>query len=304
MILPVLWLASPSSLAEEPVVIAESKLFDYDVLLQTIGTMPEEKESAAPAKEKESTPHTGKGKSSAYPDEWQFELTPYAHLPFVNYDSTVAGQTVDVDLSFGDLLDDFDVFALSAHFEGWKGNWGFIIDSAYASLEGDFDFGPFIDVDVDIVDFPIDLALGYRLDPIPLTEGQQYPNLVISGKAGARYHYLRQEIRLSLPPPLPTVKPGKSEDWVAPVVGGRIRLHTSEKLWFNLYGDFAGFGIGSTPDITINFLLGLGYKFTDTFSIRGGYYYSYIDYSRGSGIKEFGLKGYQQGPVIGATWSF
>jgi hypothetical protein len=225
-------------------------------------------------------------------------------LPFVDYDSTIAGQTVGVDLSFGDLLDDFDVFAFSGHIEAWKGNWGIIFDSAYASLDGDFDFGPFVDVDVDIVDSPTDLSVGYRFEPIPLEEGQKYPNLDLSGKVGARYHYLRQQIRLSLPGPLPAIRLGQSEDWVAPVVGGRIRLHTSEKWIFNLYGDFAGFGIGSTPDITINFLAGFGYKFTETFGIRAGYYYSYIDYSRGSGIKEFGLKGYQQGPVIGCTWIF
>lgn len=270
--------------------LSNIELFDFDLLMQRSDLLSDETQL-------DSQP-TEDG-SSAYTDEWEFELTPYFHFPAVDYRATVNGQDKDLDLSFGDLIDEFDVIAVSAHFEGYKGNWGFIFNNAYASIQGDFDIGPFIDLDVDIVDYPIDLALGYRFDPLPLEEGRDYPNLVFTTKAGLRYHYLRQKIDIS-----PGPKLGQSEDWVEPVVGGRVRLHTSEKLWFNLTTDFGGFGLGSASDITINVLGGLGYEITENFAVRVGYLYSYIDYSKGSGIKEFGLKGDMQGPLVGFTWRF
>lgn len=286
-----LGLSGTSSFADDyNVELSKIDLFDFDLLMQRSDILSEETQSAFQPK---------KDGSSAYPDEWEFELTPYFQFPAVDYRATVAGQSKDLDLSFGDLMDDFDVLAISGHFEGYKGNWGFIFNSAYASIQGDFEIGPFLDLDVDIVDFPTELALGYRFDPYPLQEGRDYPNLVFTAKTGLRYHYLRQRIDID-----PGPKLGQSEDWVEPVVGGRVRLHTSEKLWFSLMTDFGGFGIGSASDITVNVLGAFGYEFTKNFGIRVGYLYNYIDYSKGSGIKEFALKGDMQGPLVGFTWRF
>jgi hypothetical protein len=235
----------------------------------------------------------------AHSDEWEFELTPYIHFPSADFDSTVQGQTQNVDLSFGDIIDEFDIFSASAHFEGFKGNWGFIINSGYSTLNGDFDLGPLIDLDVDIVDTAFDIALSHRFDPLPLQDERKYPNLVFYTKTGVRYRYLRQKIDIDPGPRL-----GDSYDWVEPVVGGRVRLHTSKKLFFNLAADFAGFGVGSATDITFNLLGGVAYSLSEQLMLKAGYYYQYTDYSRGSGFKEFGLEGELQGPIIGVGWRF
>ena len=74
-------------------------------------------------------------------DEWEFEFAPYIWLPAdIDGSSTVAGVTVELDLSLGDIFDNFDVFALTGRLEAWKGDqWGIIFDGMYVGLDGDFD---------------------------------------------------------------------------------------------------------------------------------------------------------------------
>ncbi len=44
---------------------------------------------------------------------WEISFTPYAWIPDVKAKSTIAGGTVSLDLSFGDIIDNFDVIAFS-----------------------------------------------------------------------------------------------------------------------------------------------------------------------------------------------
>ncbi|NOD53286.1 hypothetical protein GS635_16705, partial [Ruegeria sp. HKCCD5851] len=69
--------------------------------------------------------------------EWRHTLAIYAFLPArTRGDSTVAGVTVPLDLDFGDALELLD-FAAAGRYEAWRGDWGFIIDANYVSLEAD-----------------------------------------------------------------------------------------------------------------------------------------------------------------------
>ena len=63
--------------------------------------------------------HAQRGMASE--DRWQIEFSPYFWAPAVDADATVGGTTATLDLSFGDLLDNFDVFGLSGRLEAWKG---------------------------------------------------------------------------------------------------------------------------------------------------------------------------------------
>jgi hypothetical protein len=73
--------------------------------------------------------------SSSTSDTWQFEVSPYIFTPAVEGDTTVNGQTMPLDLSFGDIFDNFDVFGLSGRVRARKGKWGIIFDVATLSLE-------------------------------------------------------------------------------------------------------------------------------------------------------------------------
>jgi opacity protein-like surface antigen len=239
-------------------------------------------------------------------DEWEFQVTPYFFAPAVDGDSTVDGGTVELDLDFGDVLDDFDVFGLSGRFEAWKGDWGFIVDGMYVDLDGDFDFPlPIVnEVGVDIEQFNLDFAVSRRLATMPLREDSDIPWVSFEAIGGARYVDLKQEIRPKPALPVPAPKLGGSEDWVEPFVGGRITLALSEKWNLLARGDVGGFGIGSASDLTWNLLIGARYRFSQRASLVGGYRIFDIDYERGSGANEFAFDAQLDGPQIGVTIYF
>ena len=47
-----------------------------------------------------------------------------------------------------------------------------------------------------------------------------------------------------------TTSIGGEEDWVEPMIGGRIIYYTSDKLMFGVSGDVGGFGIGEASDLS------------------------------------------------------
>ena len=228
-------------------------------------------------------------------DEWQISVTPYFFAPEVDAKSTVSGGTAKLDLSFDDIIDDFDVFGLSGRVEMCKGDWGLFFDGAYLSLESDFRIdtpAPVINVDVEIVDSTLDFGLAYKLVKEPLANSGDRM-LTVEPLGGVRYHYLKQEIKLGTTHPF--LGPvgttlGGYEDWVEPFVGARLRYDLTEKLAAMVRTDFGGFGIGSASDLTWNFLAGIDWNFRKN--------------SRHSGSEEFGFDGQMKGPMFGLTILF
>ncbi len=81
------------------------------------------------------------GLRGASDDEWRFTVSPYLFLPVsTTGTSTVAGGTVDLDLSLKDVLEVLN-FAASARGEAWKGDFGIIIDTYYMNIGGDESIG-------------------------------------------------------------------------------------------------------------------------------------------------------------------
>jgi hypothetical protein len=261
--------------------------------------------------------------ASPNPDPWRFELTLYGFLAGMDVVSTLNGADTPVDLSFGDLLDDFDVIAAMGRLEAWKGQWVFIVDGLYISLETDAKLKPVkgldltLDADVDIRLFDLDLAVGYRVWEPRLRKGHRMPSLFFDVMAGGRYMYLKQEVDLdvTLSGLLPQIILGKkkvkrnitiggSRDWVEPFVGARVGIRLCEWLTLGVRGDIGGFGIGSASDLTWNLYGGFDVKPWEHVSLKVGYRYYNIDYEHGDGIAEFGLTGEMHGPWLGITFYF
>ncbi len=91
-----------------------------------------------------------------------------------------------------------------------------MLDGYYVDLDGEF--GPNDSIDVDLKDAMVDLLAAYRIE----THAFQGQTLFFDILPGLRYHYLKQEITPDLPGPLPSVTQGGSEDWIEPVLGGRV----------------------------------------------------------------------------------
>jgi opacity protein-like surface antigen len=251
---------------------------------------------------------TGEIKSAAK-DEWRIEFSPYLFAPDVDAKSTVSGATSHVKLDFGDILDDFAIFGLSGRLEVWKGDWGLFLDGYYTNLEGDFTLRaptPTITVGTETSEAILDFGLGHRLLKLPLGEDQ---TRMLTGDilGGGRYHYLKQEIELSVFHPvlggLGTTL-GGDEEWVELIVGARIKCDIFDNFAVVVRGDIGGFGIGSGSDLTWNVLAGVDWRFRENMSLKVGYRVLDIDYERGSGRSRFGFDGQMRGPIIGLTISF
>ncbi len=242
-------------------------------------------------------------------DQWQISVMPYFWAPDMDVKSTIAGGTVGVDVSFSDILDNFDVFGFSGRIEAWKGDWGFFFDGAYLDLEGDFTISTpaaSVGIDVDIEDATLDFGMAYKLFKVPL-EDSGNRMLTFEPLGGLRYHYLKQEIKLSAVHP--TLGPigttlGGDEEWVEPFIGARLKYDLTEKLAAGVRADIGGFGIGSASKLTWNLVAGIDWQFKKNMNLKFGYRVMDIDYSRHSGSSEFGFDGKMQGPIAGLTIRF
>ncbi len=227
---------------------------------------------------------------------WVIEGGPYLNLVGIEGDALVAGVTAELDLSFGDIFDNFDLIAMSGRVEAWKDErWGIIFDGFFLQVEGDFNTpGPLpTKLSVDITQVQIDLGLGMRLLDEPLSNDATGARVRIDMLGGGRYQYLKEKITL---PPLPTV--GGSADWLEPFIGGRAVLQLNDTWSVFVRGDAGGFGIGSASDLTWNLLTGVEYQLNQKFSLQVGYKVQGFDYSNGSGPSEFGGDWETQGLLL------
>ena len=207
----------------------------------------------------------------------------------------MGGVTGDVDLSFSDLLDYFN-YGGAIRTDAYKGKWGLKSDILMIDLGEDFK-GPFGNrAEVDLRQWAADFAVSYEVLSLPMDE-EESRQLTFSPYGGFRYNYLKQKVKL----PAPIGSVGDSHDWVDVLVGGSIKMELTEKLSANIEGDVGGFGIGSGSDLTWQVMAGFNYTLSEHVDFKFGYRHLDMDYSRGSGSKEFGLDVYYTGPIVGVT---
>ena len=247
-------------------------------------------------------PNPAEGTLAASSDGWVIEGGAYIFLPGIDGEASIAGATAELDLSFSDIFNNFDIFALSGRVEAWKDEqWGIIFDGMYTDIDGRFSTpGPLpLAIDVDIVQVQIDLGFGLRVLDVPLNDHAEGPRLRLDALGGGRYQYFKEELTIS---PFPTL--GGSRDWVEPFVGGRVALQLNEEFGIIVRGDAGGFGIGSASDLTWNLFAGVAYRFNETLALRAGYKVQGFDYSSGSGASQFGADWTMQGLLLAMTMTF
>lgn len=237
-----------------------------------------------------------------YSEDWNSDLTVYAFVPFTTSGtSTIGGQTADVDLNLGDVLDILD-FGVSGRFETWRGNFGFIIDANYLKLSADstVTVGPgSVDAEVEVEQYWIGLLGAYRVASGTSTAGLAYS---VDVSAGARYNSLKQTIDVS-GGPLPGASLGGTETWWEPVVGARFVSEINDKWTGAAMFDAGGFGVNDSH-LQWSATLGASYKINDKGAIKLGIRYYSIDYSTTRSDGKFAFDAYEIGPFVGYTYTF
>ena len=216
-------------------------------------------------------------------DGWKFRITPYLWMLSLDGTTAVLGQDVEVDASFGDILDQLNI-ALSANMELSKGQFFVVFDPMYAQLEMDFagpgPVGGTLEVDLLIAD----LNVGYSV------------NENFGVYAGARYY--DQDISIT-PNMLPQVSLG--DDWTDLILGFRVQTSMSDKWSFAGKMDAA---IGGDSDSALYVQAVLLRHFGRNMHLDLGWRYYDVDYESGSGVTRFKWDVTHTGPVVGFSWEF
>ncbi len=90
----------------------------------------------------------------------------------------------------------------------------------------------------------------------------------------------------------------KSQNWVDPLVGGRIETPVSKKSVITVAGDVGGWGAASQLEYQVVGLI--GYKLKPSMTLQAGYRYLYADYQKG-GPAAANTKFALSGIVLGLT---
>jgi hypothetical protein len=116
---------------------------------------------------------------------------------------------------------------------------------------------------------------------------------------GIRYWYFSQNVNFT--PSRLGLNFSKSQNWVDPLVGGRIEGVLAPKVVVTVAGDVGGWGTGSQIEYQI--FSALGYKLKPNMTLQAGYRYLYFDKNK-SGSANAHADLALSGIVLGLTYTF
>lgn len=233
------------------------------------------------------------GSASAADDHWQHTGTLYFVGAGMDGKAGVGGVIADVDVNFGDILDNLE-FGFMAAWRAERGRWAVVADYSYLTLEmRNNSIGPAgntrATVDADQTIFELDGAYA-------LTEQ-------LSTYVGLRYWDLGADVQVFGGGPLGEDLAGSGdENWIDPLVGLRYIMPLGERWEIIAKGDIGGFGVAS--DFTWQAMLLAGWNFTEHATLLFGYRYIDVDYDDGSGSSRILWDVGLGGPSAGLAWRF
>jgi hypothetical protein len=226
-------------------------------------------------------------------DRWHLSVSPYLWLPGVHGTLGAGGYAAGFKASAGDLLSHAD-FALLGLVEARRNRVIANIDTMWMRLSDNkaIPFPPgadFTSADVHATMFILTPKVGFRL--------LNQEKLKADFLTGFRYWHFGENVTFS--PFLANVNFNRSQNWVDPLVGGRIIGALSPKAEVTIAGDVGGWGTGSQLEYQVVGLL--GYKLTPKMILQAGYRYMYFDYQKINGNANPYLDLAFSGVVLGVT---
>lgn len=219
----------------------------------------------------------------------RFALVPYVWLAALDGALVVKNVTTPVDIGLGEVFSNLDP-ALSLHFEGRSGNYGFWIDGMYLNLSSD----PFT-----ASGRTLETSCEYIITEFALAFRAAEANTGLEPYLGGRYTNLYAKIVATAPLPLST---SGRRDWFDPIVGARFTTNLTPRLPAVLRADIGGFGIGS--DLTWGITAGLGFRISAHLVLTGAYRLLDVDYKSGGNGDAFEYNAQQSGALWGLAILF
>jgi hypothetical protein len=259
--------------------------------LATDSTSAGDRDAADPAPVPAPPQASGPIAGTSQDDEWHLSVSPYLWFPGVHGTIGAFDRDAGFKASPADLLSNFR-FGLMGTVEARRNRLLIPIDMMWIRL-GDDRALPFPNLgatsaNMKATEFILTPKIGIRL---------------INGKmisadflTGIRYWHFGEN--LSFTPSVLGLNFSKSQDWVDPLVGGRIQMALSQKVVLTAAGDVGGWGTGSQLEYQVVGLL--GYKLKPAMTLQAGYRYLYVDYAKGGSDGAL-IKATTDGVVFGVT---
>ena len=227
---------------------------------------------------------------------WTFTVAPYLWATALDGDASVGRVDTDVDMSFGDILEDLS-FGGMLLIDAEKNRFGIAVNGVFARVSPDAEVGPF-EIDTTSDTLQVGVAPYYRVVDwaYRVSPSGKPLRLRIEPTAGIRVTHLRVELQ---------VRGGRSvdqsESWVDPLVGSRFALDLADRWTLSGEADVGGFGVGS--DFAWNAQAFLGYQTSllgRPTTLVAGYRALSQDYENGN----FEWDVTMHGPVLGVAMRF
>lgn len=229
--------------------------------------------------------------SGASSNEWHFTLSPYVWMMSLSADADIGSLSTSADVCFSELVPHMNIGA-QLRFEAFHGPWGFYLDGTYVNLEADAraKIGRFrirgVGIDVDITDAWLDFGGMYRFGE----RGRSFDIMV-----GGRYSYIAADLSIG-----PFLDVEESENYLVPVIGGRVEYAFTDKWGATLKGDVGGFGVGNGIELTWGVTGQVNYQIKHDITLYVGYRFHAVEFSSGSLDADLAY----YGPVIGMAYHF
>jgi hypothetical protein len=219
--------------------------------------------------------------------DWHFAVSPYLWFPGVHGTVGAFDHDVSVHASPGDLLSNFR-FGLMGLFDTRYKRIVIPIDMMWIRL-ADSRSLPLTDEEISAKlngsEFLLTPKIGYRVIDTQMIK--------VDALAGFRYWHFSQSLKFN--PSVTGLNFSASQNWVDPLVGGRVLVDLSPKVSVSIGGDVGGWGTGSQLDYQFGGLL--GYRIKPAVVLQAGYRYLYVDYRSGGSIVNL----VTSGAIFGAT---
>jgi hypothetical protein len=203
---------------------------------------------------------------------WHFAVSPYLWFPGVHGSiGGPNGEQVGFKASPGDLLSHFR-FGLMGAVEPRYKRIVLPLDIMWIRL-GD---------DRALPNTPKQAVANLKASEFILTQKIGYQlvdseKIKINALVGFRYWHFHESVAFTTN----TLNFSRSQNWVDPVVGGRITGILTPKVEVTIGGDVGGWGTGSQIDYQAFGLL--GYRIKPAVVLQAGYRYLFFDYRRSAG---------------------
>lgn len=238
---------------------------------------------------------TSKG-IAAEEDDWQFTVEPYLMGTNIEGDTRLGRPTgVDVDVDFGDILENLEAAFMINGSVYHKSGWGILVDYGFMKLGKDTSgpVGGIIDAEV-------------RQGVLETFIAKQFSLQQASLEFYTGIRWWDNDIDVSVDPAIRqgSVTLSVDEDWVDPVVGSQLTMGITERFDLIFRGDVGGFGISS--DFTALIAAGVHCRLTELISLDLRYKAIWVDYETGTEGTPgyFSYKTVTHGPILGVIFNF